>query len=59
MLDADELRSNADAAVKTVELTKPKDATVRLVNGRPKVIAAVNGTAVAGRRPARRRSSRR
>ena len=34
-------------AVKKVELTKPKDATVRLVNGRPKVVAAVNGTEVA------------
>ena len=32
---------------RTVELTEPKDATVRLVNGKPKVIAAVNGTEVA------------
>ena len=46
VLDADELRSNANAAVKTVELTKPRNATVRLVNGKPKVIPAVNGTAV-------------
>ena len=46
VLDADKLRSNANAAVKTVELTKPRNATVRLVNGRPKVIPAVNGTAV-------------
>jgi hypothetical protein len=46
-LDAAKLRDSADAAVKTVELTEPKDATVRLVNGKPKVIAAVNGTGVA------------
>ena len=46
-LDGAKLRSNADAAVKTVELTRPKDATVRLVNGRPQVVAAVNGTEVA------------
>ena len=46
-LDAAKLRDSADAAVKTVELTEPKDATVRLVNGKPKVIAAVNGTEVA------------
>jgi vancomycin resistance protein YoaR len=45
-LDGIALRRNAEAAVKTVELTKPKDATVRLVNGRPKVIAAVNGTGI-------------
>ncbi len=45
-LDADALLSNAAPAVKTVELTKPRNATVRLVNGKPKVIAAVNGTAV-------------
>jgi vancomycin resistance protein YoaR len=46
-LDAAKLRESADDAVKTVELTEPKDATVRLVNGKPKVIAAVNGTEVA------------
>ncbi len=45
-LDAKKLRSNADSAVSKVELTKPKNATVRLVDGKPKVIAAVNGTAV-------------
>jgi vancomycin resistance protein YoaR len=45
-LDGARLRSNAESAVKTVELTRPKDATVRLVNGRPKVIAAVNGTEI-------------
>ena len=47
VLDAGKLRSNADPAVKKVELVKPKDATVRLVNGRPQVVAAVNGTGVA------------
>ena len=47
VLDAGKLRSNAEAAVKKVELVKPKDATVRLVNGRPQVVAAVNGTGVA------------
>jgi vancomycin resistance protein YoaR len=46
-LDGAALRRNAESAVKTVELTKPKDATVRLVDGRPQVVAAVNGTEVA------------
>ena len=46
VLDADKLRSNADAAVQSVELTKPRNATVRLVNAKPKVIPSVNGTAV-------------
>ena len=46
-LNGTKLRRNAEPAVKTVELTKPKDATVRLVNGRPRVIAAVNGTEIA------------
>ena len=46
-LDAAKLRRNAEPAVKKVELVKPKDATVRLVNGRPQVVAAVNGTSVA------------
>jgi vancomycin resistance protein YoaR len=45
-LDPKALLKHAASAVATVELTKPKDATVRLVNGRPKVIAAVNGTKV-------------
>ena len=47
VLDADKLRKAAEPAVKKVELTKPKDATVRLVDGRPKVVAAVNGTGIA------------
>jgi len=46
-LDAAKLRESADDAVKTVELTEPKDATVRLVKAKPKVVAAVNGTEVA------------
>ena len=46
-LDAKKLLSNAAPAVKEVELTEPRDATVRLVNGKPKVIPAVNGTEVA------------
>jgi vancomycin resistance protein YoaR len=46
-LDGTALRRNAESAVKTVELIRPKDATVRLVNGRPQVVAAVNGTQVA------------
>jgi vancomycin resistance protein YoaR len=43
-LDPKALLKNSASAVATVELTKPKDATVRLVNGQPKVIPAVNGT---------------
>ena len=43
-LDAEKLREVADDAVSKVELKKPKNATVRLVDGKPKVIAAVNGT---------------
>jgi vancomycin resistance protein YoaR len=46
VLDATKLRENAADAVKTVELTKPRNATVRIVRGKPKVIPAVNGTAV-------------
>ncbi|HEY5785797.1 MAG TPA: VanW family protein [Microlunatus sp.] len=43
-LDAEKLRKVADDAVSEVELREPKNATVRLVDGKPKVIAAVNGT---------------
>ena len=46
-LDAKKLRRNARPAIKRVELVEPRDATVRLVKGKPKVIAAVNGTTVA------------
>jgi vancomycin resistance protein YoaR len=46
-LDAKKLRRNAESAIKKVELVEPKDATVRLVSGKPKVIPAVNGTTVA------------
>ncbi len=46
-LDAAKLRRNADPAVNKLELVKPKNATVRLVNGKPQVVAAVNGTSLA------------
>ena len=46
-LDAKKLRRNAESAIKKVELVEPKDATVRLVSGKPKVIPAINGTTVA------------
>ena len=45
-LDSKALRKNASSAIATLSFTKPKDATVRLVNGRPKVIPAVNGIKV-------------
>ena len=45
-LDADTLRAVADDAVSEVELKKPKNATVKLVDGKPKVVPAVNGTTV-------------
>jgi vancomycin resistance protein YoaR len=45
-LDAKKLRRNAEPAIKKVELVEPRDATVRLVKGKPKVIPAVNGTTV-------------
>jgi vancomycin resistance protein YoaR len=47
VLDPKALIKNAAKAVKKVELTKPRDATVRLVKGKPKVIPAVDGTTVA------------
>ena len=46
VLNEKKLRRNADPAIDKVELVEPKNATVRLVNGKPKVIAAVNGTTV-------------
>jgi vancomycin resistance protein YoaR len=46
VLDEKKLRRNADPAIEKVELVEPKNATVRLVNGKPKVIPAVNGTTV-------------
>jgi vancomycin resistance protein YoaR len=46
-LDAKKLRRKAEPAIKKVELVEPRDATVRLVKGKPKVIPAVNGTTVA------------
>jgi vancomycin resistance protein YoaR len=45
-LDADRLRKVADDAVSEVELKKPKNATVKLVDGKPEVVPAVNGTTV-------------
>ena len=47
VLDEKKLRRNAGPAIKKVELVEPKNATVRLVNGKPKVIPAVNGTIIA------------
>ena len=47
VLDAKKLRRYARPAIKKVELVEPRNARVRLVNGKPKVIAAVNGTTVA------------
>ena len=46
VLDERRLRRNASPALERVDLVEPKNATVRLVNGRPKVIPAVNGTAI-------------
>jgi vancomycin resistance protein YoaR len=46
-LDAKKLRRNANSAIKKVEFVEPRNATVRLVNGKPKVIPAVDGTTVA------------
>jgi hypothetical protein len=53
VLDPNALIKNAAAAVKKVELTKPRDATVRLVKGKPKVIPAVDGTTAAATNLAR------
>jgi vancomycin resistance protein YoaR len=46
-MDAKKLRRNANSAIKKVEFVEPRNATVRLVNGKPQVIPAVNGTTVA------------
>jgi vancomycin resistance protein YoaR len=45
-LDAKKLRRNAQPAIKRVELVEPRNATVRLGKGKPKVIPAVDGTTV-------------
>lgn len=45
--DAKKLRRNAKPAIKRVELVEPRNARVRLVKGKPKVIPAVDGTTVA------------
>jgi len=46
VLDEKKLRRNARPALKKVQLVEPKNAKVRLVNGKPKVIPAVNGTTI-------------
>jgi vancomycin resistance protein YoaR len=46
-LNAKKLRREASPAIKKVELVEPRNATVRLVNGEPKVIPAVDGTTIA------------
>ena len=48
-LDADALRTAAEDAVDDVELSKPRNATVRLSGGKPKVVPAVNGTTVSAK----------
>ena len=45
-LDAERLRKAARPAVAAVEVSKPRDATVRIKDGRPVVVPAVAGTAV-------------
>ena len=46
-LEEKKLRRNADPAIDRVQMVEPRNATVRLVNGKPKVIPAINGTTVA------------
>lgn len=46
VLDGKKLAEEAAKEIKKVEAKKPKDATVKLVDGKPKVIPAVNGTEV-------------
>ncbi len=46
VLDTKKLAEEAADEIKKVEAKKPKDATVKIVDGKPKVIAAVNGTEV-------------
>jgi vancomycin resistance protein YoaR len=45
-LDPEKLRQAADDAVSEIELKKPRNATVKLVDGKPTVVPAVNGTTV-------------
>ena len=45
-LDGKRLRRAAEPALRNVALRKPRDATVRLAGGRPKVVPAVDGTDV-------------
>jgi vancomycin resistance protein YoaR len=46
VLDAKKLAEEAADEIKKVESKKPKDATVKIVDGKPKIIPAVNGTGV-------------
>lgn len=48
-LDADTLRQQAEPALRSVVSSKPRDATVRLVDGEPGVVPAVDGTEVSAR----------
>ncbi len=45
-LDGAKLFEGAEGALEKIERTKPRDATVRLVDGKPTVIPAVDGTDV-------------
>ena len=45
-LDARVLRKAAEDAVDDVELSKPRDATVKISRGKPVVVPAVDGTSV-------------
>jgi vancomycin resistance protein YoaR len=45
-LDRDRLRKAAADAVAGVEVRKPRDATVRIRDGRPQVVPAVDGTTI-------------
>jgi vancomycin resistance protein YoaR len=46
VLDEKSLRRNVSPALERVDLIEPRNATVRLVNGKPRVIPAVNGTTI-------------
>lgn len=48
-LDADALLEAADDAVADVEVTKPRDATVKISGGKPVVVPAVDGTTVSAK----------
>ncbi|GAA1427718.1 VanW family protein [Microlunatus lacustris] len=48
-LDADSLLEAAEDAVDEVEVTKPRDATVKISGGKPVVVPAVDGTTVSAK----------